>query len=438
MDYILQSLQSGGVRALYPTRAALLYSPGMSRFLPPLISVVVCLALTVLGLGLLPATRHELVDVDGQTVERDRPYTYGEKVGLVMETVYEKVIRPRPGNAKEGYRNWELTLQRTTPLLLAGLAIAVAFRANVLNIGGQGQYIAGAVAGTVVGLHWKWPVWGTIPMMLIAAMLAGAGLGVIAAGLERWRKVPVVLSTLLLNFIMLEVLRYLLQGPMRSFSPDGAPRDPQSDELPDAALLPESGEIGAFPGWGWGMPWWMARFTGRLYPPVWLALVAAMGVAFLLRRTSLGFRMRVVGQNEEAARFAGMNVGRVRLAGLGMSGALAGMAGMVTIASAAQGDHSLHPDLGTNGVGFTAIAVALLGRLSPLGVVVSAVFFGFLSTAFQSLERSDLQVHSSAAQAVQGGLILAIGVLTSRGWMGLVGVGKTMRLRQASSREEAG
>jgi simple sugar transport system permease protein len=121
----------------------------------------------------------------------------------------------------------------------------------------------------------------------------------------------------------------------------------------------------------------------------------------------------VVGQNPEAGRFAGMNVARVSVATLALSGALAGLAGGVQVAGVRP--FQLFRDYGTEGVGFTGIAVALLGRLSPMGVVVAAVFFGMLGTAFRALERSDLAVHAATAQAVQGGLVIAVLVVTRMG-----------------------
>jgi len=122
----------------------------------------------------------------------------------------------------------------------------------------------------------------------------------------------------------------------------------------------------------------------------------------------------VVGQNPVAARFSGMNVGRVSFATLALSGALAGLAGGVQISGVAQ--YVLYPDVGTDGIGFAGIAVALLARLSPIGVIFSAIFFGLLSTAFKALERSPLEIHAVAAQAVQGALVIAVLLLTSPQW----------------------
>jgi simple sugar transport system permease protein len=238
-----------------------------------------------------------------------------------------------------------------------------------------------------------------IALHLIAAMAAGALLAGIAAALERWRNVPVVLSTLLLNFVALEFLRYVLQGPMRAVAEDGRPLDPQSPQIPELARLPEY--FATSPGQG-------------LQLGFFLALVAAAVLALILRRTTFGFRLRVVGQNPVAARFAGMNVPRVAFASLALSGALAGLAGGVQVSGVAT--YVLFPDLGADGVGFTGIAVALLGRLSPLGVVLSALFFGLLNTSFRALERSPLEIHAATAQAVQGALVIVVLILASPTW----------------------
>jgi simple sugar transport system permease protein len=284
--------------------------------------------------------------------------------------------------------------------MLTGLAVAVAFRANVLNFGAQGQYVCGAIAATAVGVYATGVRAGTlIPLHLACATAAGALFAVIAAALDRWRRVPVVLSTLLLNFVALEFLRYLLQGPMRATGAGGTLLDPQSPELLDAARLPQ----------------FFAGPSGQgVHLGFFVAVGAAVAVAFVLRRTTFGFRLRVVGQNPDAGRFAGMNVARVSFATLALSGALAGLAGGVQVAGVVP--FVLLRDTGTDGIGFTGIAVALLARLSPIGVIASAIFFGLLGTAFRALERSPLDVHAATAQAVQGALVIAVLVITSTRW----------------------
>jgi simple sugar transport system permease protein len=351
---------------------------------------LVCLALTAAILACLPATG-------------DEHFTFTQSLQIIGQTIWNRVLLPRPPFADEGYRNWILTLQSATPILLTGLAVAVAFRANVLNIGGQGQYAMGAAAAAAVGMYVRAPAPQLVTLLLVAAALAGALLAAVAAALERWRSVPVVLSTLLLNFVALEFLRYLLQGPMRAVSESGDLLDPQNRQLPEPARLPEF--FSPTPGQG-------------LHLGFFIAVAVAVLLAFLLRRTTFGFRLRVVGQNPHAARFAGMNVPRVSFATLALSGALAGLAGGIQVAGVAT--YVLFPDVGADGLGFTGIAVALLGRLSPVGVVLSAIFFGLLGTAFKALERSPLEIHSSTAQGVQGLLVIAVLISYSPLWLRLL------------------
>src|SRR5438132_1443409 len=232
---------------------------------------------------------------------------------------------------------WSNVLQYATPILLTGLAVTVAFRASVWNIGAQGQYLAGAIAGNVVGAFVAGPAGVTIPILLVAAVVAGALVAMIAAVLEAWRKVPVVLSTLLLNFILIELLRYLIVGAMRD--PGAIVR---TRELLPSAQLPVIGET-------------------RLQPGFFFALASAALIWFILRQTTFGFRLRVVGENPVAARFAGISVPTVSLATLALSGALAGLAGGLEICGVR---HELVFSDADTGSGFTGIAVALLGRLN--------------------------------------------------------------------------
>jgi ABC-type uncharacterized transport system permease subunit len=377
-------------------------------------SAAICLAITAALLATLPATDRGTIDTPQGSTEVERPYTYGEKLELVCKTTYERVILPRSPTARAGYRNWIQTLQSATIILLTGLSVAVAFRANVLNIGTQGQYVLGAIAGAAIGVYLPASRWIVIPAMLIGAMIAGALFAGVAAALERWRNVPVVLSTLLLNFVALEFLRYILQGPMRAYGEEGRPLDPQSPELAEFARLPQ---------------FFSDRPRQGLHLGFFIAVIAALVLWFVLRKTTFGFRLRVVGQNPVAARFAGMNAARISFATLALSGALGGLAGGVQFAGAT---YVLYPDVGTDGLGFTGIAVALLGRLSPIGVIFSAIFFGVLKTAFVALQESPLEIHSNTAQAVQGLLVIAVLIVSTPQWGSLMR--RLLRTRSAHSK----
>ena len=335
------------------------WSTAAARACPPLLAAMTCL---LIGLGLLTVL--------------------GYPAGAVLRTAWEKVLWP--GAFERRLLSWSYMLQYATPILLTGLAIAVAFRAAVWNIGAQGQYLLGAIAATAVGVHLAAPSPIVIPALLIAAMLGGALLAALAAVLNVRRRVPIVLSTLLLNFIVLELLRFLLEGPMRD--PAGQVK---SAPLLDPALLP------LLPG-------------TRLHAGFLIALASAPVVAFVIRNTTFGFRLRAVGENPVAARFAGINVSRVGLATMSLSGALAGLAGGIEVAGVT---HELHQSANDTAFGFTGIAVALLGRLTASGVVAAAIFFGVLNGAFRALQ-AEMGVPFVTAQALQGLIVILMLVLT--------------------------
>lgn len=335
------------------------WSTAVARLLPPLLAAASCL---LIGLGVLAAL--------------------GYPIGDVLRTVWEKVIWPPTGSRRLG--SWSYVLQYATPILLTGLAITVAFRAAVWNIGAQGQYLIGAIAATAVGVGLDVPAPVLILLVMLAAIVGGAALAALAATLDVWRRVPIVLSTLLLNFIVLELLRFLLQGPMRE--PGGQVK---SAPLLDAARLP------LVPG------------TGLHFGFV-IALLAAPLIAFLVRHTTFGFRLRVVGENPTAARFAGINVSRVSLATMALSGALAGLAGGIEVSGVT---HELHLSANDTAFGFTGIAVALLGRLTATGVVAAAIFFGLLNAGFRALQ-AEVGVPFVTGQALQGLIVILMLVLT--------------------------
>lgn len=256
------------------------------------------------------------------------------------------------------------TLTKTTPLLLTGLGVAIAFRLRLWNIGGEGQFLVGALAASALGAYGlkSLPAFVLIPLMLIA----GAAAGAVWAGLAGWmrtaRGVPEVISTIMLNFIAAQLLSYLLHGPMQ----ETTHAQPASEALPPQALLPI---LWAGTTLHWGFP---------------LALCCAGIVLVLLARTRFGFTLRVVGANPEAARVAGMNVDRTRLTAMLWSGGLCGLAGAVELSGVVG---TLYENYAP-GYGFAAVAVALLGRLNPWGIVASALFFGALSAGSGSMERT--------------------------------------------------
>lgn len=259
------------------------------------------------------------------------------------------------------------TLTRATPLILTGLAAAVAFRARLYNIGAEGQLYAGAIAAVAVGglhggvgleLH-PWLLW---PLMIAAATAAGALL-LLGPALMKRLGVDEVVTTLLLNFIVLLAVSALLDGPMKDPSALGWP---QSVALQDTMQLDRLIE------------------RSRVHTGLVAALALAVALWALLRFTTTGFEIRAVGANARAAAFAGMPVGWVTVKVALISGALAGLAGAVEVAGRA---HYVTLDM-SPGYGYSGIVVAMLAMLHPLGVVAAAVFVAGILVGADSMSRA--------------------------------------------------
>jgi simple sugar transport system permease protein len=259
------------------------------------------------------------------------------------------------------------TLTRATPLILTGLAAAVAFRARLYNIGAEGQLYAGALAAVAVGgLHggsgFDAPAWLLFPAMMAAAMAAGALLLLGPALLKSRLGVDEVVTTLLLNFIVLLAVSAALDGPMKDPAALGWP---QSVALQEALQLDKLVE------------------RSRVHTGLVAALALAAALALLLRFTTLGFEIRAVGANPRAAAFAGMPVARTMVVVALVSGALAGLAGAIEVAGRA-GYVTL--DM-SPGYGMSGIVVAMLAMLNPLGVVAAAVFVAGMLVGADGMSR---------------------------------------------------
>ena len=255
------------------------------------------------------------------------------------------------------------TLVRATPLVLVGLAVALAFRAGVLNIGAEGQLIVGAIAATAI-TQWldATPRIITVPTMALAGMAAGAAWAGIAAWLRRRFSVLEVISTLMLNFIALALLSWMVRGPLQE--PTG--------------IYPQSSTLGASAHW----PFIVEGQRLHLGFAVGLTLAAASW--YWLARTASGFRVRVAGAGARAAASAGgVDVARTTFGVFLVSGACAGLAGASEVGGVTW---ALYEGI-SPGYGYTAIAVALLARLDPRWVVLSAVFFGALEAGAAAMQR---------------------------------------------------
>lgn len=277
------------------------------------------------------------------------------------------------------------TFARSTGLVLAALGAVVAFRAGVLNIGLDGQFLAGAAAAAAVG-----PLFPDLPVLaraavVLAAPLAGALQAAPAAWLSEKRQVPPVLSTILLNLVAAAGVTWLVRGPLRDPSGDY----PQSRALTDAALLPP-----LVPG---------TRATAA----VLVALALAAAAAFVLARTPLGLAMRAVGESPRAARAAGLPDVRLRTGAFLASGALAGLAGGLEVLALTGRLY----DPFSAGVGYTGIAAALLGGMTPLGSAASGALFAALGAGSSALQR-DAGVPSALASIVPA--LAVLGLLLAR------------------------
>jgi len=254
------------------------------------------------------------------------------------------------------------TVVKAAPLVLTGLAVAVAFRAKFWNIGAEGQFLFGAMAAVFVGTQEGLPAWSYVPLMIVFGILAGGLWAVLPAVLKTRFKVDDVVTTLLLNFIVFYGMMALLDGPWK---------DPLSGYPDSPDILFEA----EYP---------ILMSATRLHLGVLLAAVAAVFIWWLMRFTTLGFAIRAVGENARAAAYAGHNITRVVILTALISGGLAGLAG---VGEAAGLHFQVMAGIST-GYGYTGIVIAMLARLNPLGVVPAALFFAVIITGAEAMSRS--------------------------------------------------
>lgn len=280
------------------------------------------------------------------------------------------------------------SLLRATPLILCGLAVAVAFTAGVMNIGAEGQLLAGAALTTAIGVALG-PSLGSLalPLALFAGALGGAAWAFIPAWLRRRFGVLEVITTIMMNFVALNVVGYLVRGPLQ----EPTRVYPQSASLPEAARLP------LLPG------------GTRLHAGFLIAVACAAVAWWVLRSTAAGFRARVIGASPEAAHSAALiDVGGGTLRVFLVSGALAGLAGAIEVTGVT---YSLYENL-SPGYGYTAIVVALVGALNPLLTACSGAFFGALEAGAAAMQR-DAGVPSVIATVVEASIILVVLAMAS-------------------------
>lgn len=278
-------------------------------------------------------------------------------VGENPITAYSVLVKESFGSA----RNIATTLQRATPLMFTGLAVAFAFRAGLFNIGAEGQLYMGAFAAAWVGFTFSnLPRLVHLPLAVLAGMIGGALWAAIPGYLKAKLGVHEVINTIMLNFIALYLTDWLATGPFH-----GGSWVPETARIKGTAALSR------------------LYLPTRLSSGIYLALVAAVVAYLILWKTKRGYELRAVGLNPHAAEYGGINVARNTVIAMAISGAFAGLAGMEQIL----GLHNrfivrFSPDLG-----FMGIAVALLGKNHPVGVIFAAVLFGALQTGSAAMDR---------------------------------------------------
>jgi ABC-type uncharacterized transport system permease subunit len=289
------------------------------------------------------------------------------------------------------------TLVKATPLLLVGLGICISFRGDVINIGGEGQMIVGALLATWVGLTFtNLPGWLMIILAMLAGFLGGAIWGGLPGILKAYFRVNEILSTVMMNAIAVQLMNFLLRDAMIDPSQaELASKIPQTARLLEVFHLPRLAPT-------------------RLHLGALIAVVLAVLVYILLWRTVLGYRIRAVGQNPNASRYAGIKVPRYIVLALLLSGAFAGLAGatqvfgvnyrMITDGSASGF---------TGGAGFNGIVAALFGQLHPLWSVPASILFGALLVGANSMQRV-VQVPSALITAMNG--LVVVFVVSSEIW----------------------
>jgi simple sugar transport system permease protein len=283
------------------------------------------------------------------------------------------------------------TLVKATPLLLVALGICISFRGDVINIGGEGQMIMGAILATWVGLTFtSLPGWVVITLALLAGFLGGAVWGGIPGFLKAYFRVNEILSTVMMNAIAVQLMNFLLRKPMI---------DPAQAQL--ASKIPQTAallEIFRLP----------RLAPTRLHLGALIAVILAILVYILLWRTTLGYRIRAVGQNPQAARYAGIKVQRYMVLALLLSGAFAGLAGATQVYGV---NYRMITDGSASGftgsAGFNGIVAALFGQLHPIWSIPASILFGALLVGANKMQRM-VQVPSALVIALNGLVVVFV------------------------------
>jgi ABC-type uncharacterized transport system permease subunit len=284
-------------------------------------------------------------------------------------------------------RSFTVTINRSSPIIFTGLAIAIGFRGNVINMGAEGQFLFGAIGATWVGLTFtSLPGFLLIPLMVISGAVFGALWSLLPGLMKIKYEVSEIISTIMLNYVALHFVGFLVRGPWR----DTGQAEPQSYAIATQGFLPEL------------LP------KTRLHFGYFLGIVIAIALFYLLFKTFIGYEIRAVGLNMDAARTAGISAEKTVLGTMLLSGALAGMGGAIELGSLHYLIEGISP-----GHGWTGIAVSVLATNNPLGIIFTSFLFGALSSGATSMQRA-AGVSASFVQIFQGVMIIGIALATLR------------------------
>ncbi len=271
---------------------------------------------------------------------------------------------------------WTETLVKAIPLMLAGLGVLIAFRMQFWNIGAEGQLVLGGVAASWVALFWAegLPTWAILPLALLVGCIAGALWAGLPAVLKAYLQVDETLTTLMLNYVAILFAQHLYYGPWR---------DPQGYGFPGTAPFPQAA--------------WLPRLVGRVHLGLIFALLLAGLLWFILQRTRWGFELRIIGENQTAARYLGIEIARNIVLALLFSGAIAGLAGACEVTGVMRRlQHGL-----SMGYGYTAIIIAWMSQLNPLAVPVVALLMAGLLVGGDQVQLS-LRLPAAVGVVLQG------------------------------------
>ena len=288
---------------------------------------------------------------------------------------------------------------KSTPLILTGLSVAFAFRTGLFNIGAEGQFIMGTIVAAWAGFAFHFSPWIQIPLILLLATLAAAGWGALAGFFKARFGVHEVISTIMLNWVVFYLHNFvvMLEGLHKPDTETTFPIQPQGS----LTFLEEWKYSDAGTAWFENHPWLSDFFRSPVNAGIFFAVVAAIIIAFILKKTTMGLELRAVGFNKEAALYNGINVKKNMIVSMGISGALAGLAGATHVLGVS---HNLAILASMEGYGFDGIAVSLIGANSPLGTVLAGLFFGALKYSGGKLQ-STLEAPSEIISIMIGLII---------------------------------